>query len=310
MPARIRCSSISISARCRTTCSWSRCAGLAAKCCRGCRRIRSSARPRPRSGLIALTSAASRRLRCAGQDELHAGAVYAAGAKTRFAVRARIFFAASDICRPCSRLWRVAQDTVRHTNRHCRIRRLAFRRAWRAAADQGSRIAAAIGNPLDAATASLIVRRAGGCAAQGARRLCRASDCTGLAYAASHPARRAERRHFCRSKCSPAAFASCGPTAASDGAAINEVFVSGLRQPFGIAFYPNGDNPQWVYVANTDSVVRFPYRSRRYQSARPRRNHRRSRCRPAGTHPRRRVLQGRRDHVRFGWLAVQRCRKR
>ena len=38
-----------------------------------------------------------------------------------------------------------------------------------------------------------------------------------------------------------------------------EVFASGLRQPFGIAFYPPGPNPKYVYVANTDSVVRFPY---------------------------------------------------
>jgi glucose/arabinose dehydrogenase len=37
-----------------------------------------------------------------------------------------------------------------------------------------------------------------------------------------------------------------------------EVFASGLNRPFGIAFYP-ANNPQWVYVANTDSVVRFPY---------------------------------------------------
>lgn len=43
--------------------------------------------------------------------------------------------------------------------------------------------------------------------------------------------------------------------------ATNEVFASGLKQPFGIAFFPNGDDPQWVYVANTDSVVRFPYRA-------------------------------------------------
>jgi glucose/arabinose dehydrogenase len=51
---------------------------------------------------------------------------------------------------------------------------------------------------------------------------------------------------------------------AADGAAkpaANEVFASGLHAPFGIAFFPNGDNPQWVYVANTDSVVRFPYQS-------------------------------------------------
>ncbi|MGP0091708.1 MAG: PQQ-dependent sugar dehydrogenase [Xanthobacteraceae bacterium] len=40
-----------------------------------------------------------------------------------------------------------------------------------------------------------------------------------------------------------------------------DVFVAGLHGPFGIAFYPSGDDPQWLYVANTDSVVRFPYRS-------------------------------------------------
>jgi glucose/arabinose dehydrogenase len=40
-----------------------------------------------------------------------------------------------------------------------------------------------------------------------------------------------------------------------------EVFAEGLRRPFGIAFYPPGNNPTHVYVANTDSVVRFPYRA-------------------------------------------------
>jgi hypothetical protein len=39
----------------------------------------------------------------------------------------------------------------------------------------------------------------------------------------------------------------------------NEIYAGGLNQPFGIAFFPNGDNPQWIYVANTDRVVRFPY---------------------------------------------------
>jgi len=39
------------------------------------------------------------------------------------------------------------------------------------------------------------------------------------------------------------------------------IFATGLKQPFGIAFYPNGDNPQYVYVANTDSVVRFAYQN-------------------------------------------------
>ncbi|HEY1465399.1 MAG TPA: PQQ-dependent sugar dehydrogenase [Terriglobales bacterium] len=37
------------------------------------------------------------------------------------------------------------------------------------------------------------------------------------------------------------------------------VFASGLDHPFGIAFYPAGKDPKWVYVANTTSVVRFPY---------------------------------------------------
>jgi glucose/arabinose dehydrogenase len=41
----------------------------------------------------------------------------------------------------------------------------------------------------------------------------------------------------------------------------NEVYASGLRQPFGMAFYPNGVNPQYLYVANTDSVVRFAYKN-------------------------------------------------
>jgi glucose/arabinose dehydrogenase len=36
---------------------------------------------------------------------------------------------------------------------------------------------------------------------------------------------------------------------------------SGLHMPFGIAFYPLGENPKWVYVGNTNSVVRFPYNS-------------------------------------------------
>ncbi len=48
----------------------------------------------------------------------------------------------------------------------------------------------------------------------------------------------------------------------SDGKAeTSEVFASGLRKPFGIAFYPSGKDPQWVYIGNTDSVVRFPYKN-------------------------------------------------
>jgi glucose/arabinose dehydrogenase len=43
--------------------------------------------------------------------------------------------------------------------------------------------------------------------------------------------------------------------------AKKSVFASGLSYPFGIAFYPPGADPQWVYVADTGAVLRFPYRS-------------------------------------------------
>ena len=41
----------------------------------------------------------------------------------------------------------------------------------------------------------------------------------------------------------------------------SELFVEGLEKPFGIAFYPAGDHPQWIYVADYDRVIRIPYRS-------------------------------------------------
>lgn len=47
------------------------------------------------------------------------------------------------------------------------------------------------------------------------------------------------------------------------------VFASGLHQPFGIAFYPPGGNPRWVYVANTDSVLRFPYKTGELKASGP-----------------------------------------
>jgi glucose/arabinose dehydrogenase len=51
---------------------------------------------------------------------------------------------------------------------------------------------------------------------------------------------------------------------AGDGAskpAEDKIFADNLNYPFGIAFYPSGDDPKWLYVGNTDSVVRFPYHS-------------------------------------------------
>jgi glucose/arabinose dehydrogenase len=38
-----------------------------------------------------------------------------------------------------------------------------------------------------------------------------------------------------------------------------EAFATGLDRPYGIAFYPPGPNPEYVYVGNTGAVVRFPY---------------------------------------------------
>jgi glucose/arabinose dehydrogenase len=46
-----------------------------------------------------------------------------------------------------------------------------------------------------------------------------------------------------------------------NGEPRKEVFAAGLNAPFGISFYPPGADPQWVYVANTNSVVRFAYAS-------------------------------------------------
>src|SRR6267378_709580 len=51
---------------------------------------------------------------------------------------------------------------------------------------------------------------------------------------------------------------------AADGGSkpsVNEIYAGALNQPFGIAFFPSGSNPQWIYVANADRVVRFPYRA-------------------------------------------------
>ncbi len=38
-----------------------------------------------------------------------------------------------------------------------------------------------------------------------------------------------------------------------------QIFASGLKRPYGIAFYPPGPDPQWVYIGNINEVIRFPY---------------------------------------------------
>ena len=42
-----------------------------------------------------------------------------------------------------------------------------------------------------------------------------------------------------------------------------------MKDPFGIAFYPPGPEPQFLYVANTNGVVRFPYRNGDIQARGP-----------------------------------------
>jgi glucose/arabinose dehydrogenase len=47
-----------------------------------------------------------------------------------------------------------------------------------------------------------------------------------------------------------------GKTVAKDS-----VYASGLSDPFGIAFYPPGPSPEWVYIGEVNRVIRFPYKA-------------------------------------------------
>ena len=44
-----------------------------------------------------------------------------------------------------------------------------------------------------------------------------------------------------------------------DGSYQRHVFADGFDYPYGIAFYPSADRPEWLYIAETARVVRFPY---------------------------------------------------
>ena len=97
---------------------------------------------------------------------------------------------------------------------------------------------------------------------------------------------------------------------------VNEVFATGLNRPFGIAFYPVGPEPKYVYVGNTDSVVRFPYKNGdtkvsggagddRQGHPERQRTRRWRRALDAGPG----VLARRQDTVRLGRIAVERRRR-
>ena len=49
---------------------------------------------------------------------------------------------------------------------------------------------------------------------------------------------------------------------AADGSKPQAIttFAQGLQQPFGLQFYP-ATNPQWLYVAENNRIVRYPYKS-------------------------------------------------
>jgi glucose/arabinose dehydrogenase len=49
------------------------------------------------------------------------------------------------------------------------------------------------------------------------------------------------------------------PGAGGDKAETVSVFATGLTRPYGLALWPSGANPKYLYVANVNSVVRFPY---------------------------------------------------
>jgi glucose/arabinose dehydrogenase len=49
------------------------------------------------------------------------------------------------------------------------------------------------------------------------------------------------------------------PSAGGDKAETASVFATGLSRPYGLALWPSGANPKYLYVANVNSVVRYPY---------------------------------------------------
>ncbi len=49
------------------------------------------------------------------------------------------------------------------------------------------------------------------------------------------------------------------PSPDGSHAAGTNVYLQGLKLPFGLAFYPSAQNPQWLYVAETNRVTRYAY---------------------------------------------------
>lgn len=49
------------------------------------------------------------------------------------------------------------------------------------------------------------------------------------------------------------------PSADGSHVAKTDVYLKDLKLPFGLAFYPSAQNPQWLYVAETNRVTRYAY---------------------------------------------------
>jgi glucose/arabinose dehydrogenase len=78
------------------------------------------------------------------------------------------------------------------------------------------------------------------------------------------------------------------------------VYAEGLDEPFGLAFYPPGNDPQYLYVGTVDAVLRFAYRN---GDARARGTPERIARLPAGGHSTRDVIfspDGRKMYVSVG----------
>ena len=86
------------------------------------------------------------------------------------------------------------------------------------------------------------------------------------------------------------------------------LFATGLTRPFGIAFWPPGPAPRYVYVAETNRVVRFPYTPGLLRASGPCAGRRAGTADRRALDPRRRVQPGRIQDVRLGRVRQQRVR--
>ncbi len=64
------------------------------------------------------------------------------------------------------------------------------------------------------------------------------------------------------------ALRTAAPTPGA-GLTHNEVFASGLDKPSGLAFYPPGPNPEYLYVSTETQIMRFRYRAGDLRAATP-----------------------------------------